>query len=273
MSEFEYQRSCQAMGTRFDVILRGADEQHLEAVAVAVCEEIIRLDGALSRFNPGSEIARVNREARTKAVRIDREIFALLERCEHERQHTDGYFDITATSGGAGFELNAERCEVRFTKPDAVIDLGAIGKGYALDCGREILLRYGVTDGLLQGGTSSVLAIGDGEWPIDIRHPLKPEVVVQRIVLKNRGFSCSAVRHLDQSQSDVVNPHLGERLSGDDACFVLAESATEAEIFSTALLAMGRERTRKYLQSTQEFELNRWIEVAGKERIKCQFIL
>lgn len=237
------------MGTRFDVILRGADEQHLEAVAVAVCEEIIRLDGALSRFNPGSEIARVNREARTKAVRIDREIFALLERCEHGRQHTGGYFDVTATSGGAGFELNAERCEVRFTKPDAVIDLGAIGKGYALDCGREILLHYRVTDGLLQGGTSSVLAIGDSEWLLDVRHPLKPEAVVQRIVLKNRGFSCSAVRHPDHSQSDLVNPHSGEMLNGDDACVVLAESAAEAEIFSTALLAMGREKSKQQIEN------------------------
>ena len=255
------------MGTRFDVILRGADEQHLEAVAVAVCEEIIRLDGALSRFNPGSEIARINREARTKAVRIDREIFALLERCEHGRQHTDGYFDVTATSGGAGFELDAERCEVRFTNPDAVIDLGAIGKGYALDCGREILMRYGVTDGLLQGGTSSVLAIGDGEWPIDVRHPRKPEAVVQRIGLKNRGFSCSAVRHPDHSQSDLVNPHLGERLSGDDACVVLAESAIEAEIFSTALLAMGQNNAACYLAKKYELEVSvMWIDQTGKCR-------
>ena len=230
------------MDTRFDVILRGADEQHLEAVAVAVCEEIIRLDGAVSRFNPSSEIARMNRDAFEKPVRVDREIFALLERCEYGRQSTDGYFDVTAASGGAGFELDAERCEVRFTNPDAVIDLGAIGKGYALDCGREILLRYGVTDGLLQGGTSSVLAIGADEWPIDVRHPRKPEVVAQRIGLKNCGFSCSAVRHPDQSQSDVVNPHSGEALSGDEACVVLAESATEAEIFSTALLAMGQEK-------------------------------
>lgn len=238
------------MGTRFDVILRGDDAQHLEAVAVAVCEEIVRLDGVLSRFNPGSEIARINREAKTKAVRVDCEVFALLERCEQGRQHTYGYFDVTATSGGAGIELNSERCEVRLTDPDAMIDLGAIGKGYALDCGREILWRYGVTDGLLQGGTSSVLAIGNDEWPIDVRHPLKPEVVVQRIGLKNRGFSCSAVRHLDQSQSDIMNPHSGESLDRDDACAVLAENATDAEIFSTALLVMGREKADEYLKKT-----------------------
>lgn len=267
MSEFEYQRSCEAMGTRFDVILRGADEQHLEAVAVAVCEEIIRLDSALSRFNPSSEIARINREAKAKPVRIDREIFALLERCEHGRQRTDGYFDVAAASGGAGFELDAERCEVRFTNPDTVIDLGAIGKGYALDCGRAILMRYGVKDGLLQGGTSSVLAIGDDDWPVDVRHPLKPDKIVQRIESKNRGFSCSAVRHADQLHSDVINPQSGESLSGDHACIVLAESATEAEIFSTALLAMGQDNAACYLAKKYELEVSViWIDQTGKCR-------
>lgn len=246
----DYQRSCETMGTRFDVILRGDDEQHSEAVAVAVCEEIQRLDAVLSRFNPRSEIARINREAFEKAVRVDREIFTLLERCVQAREFTEGYFDVTAASGGNGFSLSTERCAVQLTRPDAVIDLGAIGKGYALDCGREILLRYGVTNGFLQGGTSSVLAIGDHEWPVDVRHPLKPEEIVRHLALKNCGFSCSAVRHVQQLHSDVVNPHSGKSLSGDDACVVLADNATDAEIFSTGLLAMGREKAKRYIEKS-----------------------
>ena len=267
VSKIEYQRSCEAMGTRFDVILRGADAQHLEAVAVAVCEEIVRLDGLLSRFNPSSEIARLNREAVEKPVRVDREVFALLERCEQARRLTDGYFDVTALSGGNGFTLEPQRCTVRFTRAAVAIDLGGIGKGYALDCGREILWRYGVTDELLQGGTSSVLAMGDDEWPVEVRHPRKPEEIVQRIGLKNRGFSCSAARHPDQSQSDVVNPHSGESLSGDDACVVLAESAIEAEIFSTALLAMGEENAARFLAKNLAPEISViWIDQTGKCR-------
>lgn len=268
----EYHRKFAAMNTRFEIILRSEDEQHLEAVAVMVSEEIQRLDATLSRFNPSSEIARLNRHANTNAVKVDREIFALLERCECARKTTQGFFDIAAASGGAGLELDAENCAIRFTDAATQIDLGAIGKGYALDCGREILLRYGVTNGLLQGGTSSILAIGADDWPIDVRHPLMPDKIVQRIELKNCGFSCSAARHAEQLHSDIINPHSGESLSGDEACAVLAESAAEAEIFSTALLVMGRERAWQYLQATQEFELNRWIEVADKETIKCQFI-
>ena len=146
--------------------------------------------------------------------------------------------------------LDAEDCLVQFTRPDVAIDLGAIGKGYALDCGREILLRYSVTDGLLQGGTSSVLAVGDHEWPVDVRHSLKPEEIVRHLALKNCGFSCSAVRHVQQLHSDVFNPHSGKSLSGDDACVVLADNATDAEIFSTALLAMGREKAKWYIEKS-----------------------
>lgn len=251
---YEYQRSCEAMATRFDVILRGDDEQHLEAVAVAICEEIQRLDAQLSRFDQRSEIARLNREAIAKFVRVDRELFALLERCERAREVTNGYFDVTQC---AALRLEAATNAVHLANPEAAIDLGAIGKGYALDCGREILLRYGVTSGLLQGGTSSILAVGEDAWPIAVRHPLQPERLVAQLTLTHRGFSCSAVRHVEQAQSDVLNPHTGATIVGNDACYILAASATEAEIYSTALLAMGRDAATSF-SGKQTLEIG-WI--------------
>lgn len=257
----ECYRSCEAMGTRFEVFLRGEDAEHLDAVAVAVCEEIQRLDSLLSRFDLGSEIARVNRTARRKPVRIDRELFALLVRCEQARELTEGYFDVTQ---GAALWLDAERCTVQLGEA-AEIDLGGVGKGYALDCGREIMWRYGVTNGLLQGGTSSVLAVGDEVWPIDVRHPLAPERIVHRLELQARGFSCSAVRHAEQVQSDVVNPLTGAPLTGNDACVVVAVNATDAEIFSTALLAMGGERAIQYFETRPALAVNvAWISLDGK---------
>jgi FAD:protein FMN transferase len=262
MTRVTCQRSVTAMATRFDVLLRGEDEQHLDDVAVAVCEEIQRLDALLSRYDQRSEIARLNRAAFGKFVRIDRELFALLERCEQARALTDGYFDVTQC---AALQLDADACAVQLTRADAAIDLGAIGKGYALDCGREIVLRYGVASGLLQGGTSSVLAIGDDAWPIAVRHPLQPERIVMQLALVSMGFSCSAVRHAEQMQSDVVNPQTGESLKGDAACFVLAASATEAEIYSTALLAMGKTKALDYVERHSELDItSHWIEVTTR---------
>ncbi|MFN0109087.1 MAG: FAD:protein FMN transferase [Blastocatellia bacterium] len=249
------------MNTRFDVFLRGPkaeyDEQHLEAVAVAVLEEIARLDGALSRFDPRSEIARVNRKAGKTTVRVDRELFALLETCEQGRLATNGFFDVTR---GGDWELDAATCSVRLATADAQVDLGGIGKGYALDRGREILRRFNIESALLQGGTSSVLAVGDEPWPIDLRHPLKPDVIVGRNELASRGLSCSAARYADQQISDVVNPLTGAPLIGDGACVVLAASATEAEIFSTALLAMGEPQAMDYLRANPDLNLEvHWL--------------
>lgn len=255
----EYRRFCEAMGTRFEVLLRGEDEEHLEAVAVAVTDEIVRLDGVLSRYDPRSEISRINVEATGSPVRVDREVFALLEKCEQARRLTEGYFDVTASESTAGeapaLRLDAEFCTVRFCRPAARIDLGGVGKGYALDRGREILVRFGgVASALLNGGTSSVLALGafsDGRgWPIDVRHPLTPDAAssVARVELKDRALSCSGVRRPGQQLSDVVNPRTRQSLNGDAACVALAASATEAEIFSTALLAMGREQAVTYLR-------------------------
>lgn len=260
-----YHRGWEAMNARFAAWLDGADDEHLEAVAVAVEEEVGRLDRLLSRFDPRSEIARVNREAAVRPVRVEQELFALLARCEAARQMTDGCFDITRT-GRAALELDAEAVTVQFTHIDITLDLGGIGKGYALDCAREILLRFGVTRALLHGGTSSVLALdateGTTGWTVDLRHPLWPEVQpVAKLVLENRALSCSTVRHGDVDKSDVVDPATGRALEGNAACVVLAASATEAEIFSTALLAMGRARAVNYLCAHPQLDVQvRWSE-------------
>ncbi|HEY6401220.1 MAG TPA: FAD:protein FMN transferase [Blastocatellia bacterium] len=272
MPTIDCQRFCQAMGSRFEVRLLGDDEERLDSVAIAVIEEIVRLDSVLSRFDPRSEIARINREARDRPARLDQEVFELLERCDQWRRLTAGYFDVTASGnvGKAGDDavdsgetsgllLDAESHTARFAREGVSIDLGAVGKGYALDRGREIMLRFGVTCGLLNGGSSSVLAVGVPPeimagimgWPVAVRHPLEPDAApVAHVELADRALSCSAARHAGQQRSDVLNPLTGLPLEGDAACLTLAATAADAEVFSTALLAMGREKAKHYLERT-----------------------
>jgi thiamine biosynthesis lipoprotein len=173
---------------------------------------------------------------------------------------TFGHFDVTASYKAGGGEtpallLDAESQTARFTRAGVSIDLGGVGKGYALDRGREIMLRFGVTCGLLNGGSSSALAVGAppgrGGWPVAVRHPLKPDAApVAQVELADQGLSCSAVRHPGQRRSDVLNPLTGRPLSGDAACVTLAANAADAEVFSTALLTMGRDEAKRYLERT-----------------------
>src|SRR5262249_28452535 len=157
MSEFQtaYCRR-EAMGTWFEVFLAGDDEEHLDDVAAAALDEGVRLERLLSRLDPASEVARINREAVHRPVRGDFQVWDVLCACRTYRQQTGGFFDVTATSAGRGDDdlvLDEERRTVRLGRPGAGIDLGGFGKGYALDRAGDVVREFGVTSGLLHGGT------------------------------------------------------------------------------------------------------------------------
>src|SRR3954451_2484236 len=123
------QRRRPAMGTWFEVRLLGDDPQHLADVAEAVLDEVERIDRLLSRFDPRSEIARINGEAARRAVRVDFEVLGLLETCRTAWQQTRGCFDVTTPSGTfEALEIDPVRRTIRFGEPGLAIDLGGIGK-------------------------------------------------------------------------------------------------------------------------------------------------
>src|SRR5438132_927598 len=70
-----------AMGTYFEVFLAGDDEEHLRAVADAVLDEVVRAERLLSRFDPASEVSRINRLAGQQPVLVDVEVLDVLRTC------------------------------------------------------------------------------------------------------------------------------------------------------------------------------------------------
>jgi thiamine biosynthesis lipoprotein len=241
------------MGTLFEVLLRGEDAEHLAAVADAILDEVERIERLLSRFDARSEIWRINRLAAIEEVQMDYELAGLLKTCVEAREWTGGAFDIaagsrrggaavhlglqagTCISAGLGIAFDCDCRRIRFTSPEVQLDLGGIGKGYALDRAAELLAEYGVEHALLHGGTSSVLARGCDEdglpWRIDL-----PGASLPSITLHDQALSCSAVNE----QADILDPATGQPLVDSVAVAVVAASATEAEVLSTALLCMDR---------------------------------
>jgi thiamine biosynthesis lipoprotein len=252
-----------AMGTFFEVFLAGDDEEHLAAVADAVLEEALRVERLLSRFDPASEVSRINRQAAQGPVLVDFEAWGLLRTCRDAYRQTGGYFDVTArpapdrpdrAAPGAPLILDDERRTVSLARPDLAIDLGGLGKGYALDRARELLATFGVASALVHGGTSSVLAVGmhpsGRPWPVALRDPFagaadEPAALGQ-LALTGRALSCSAAFSAGQHTSDVIDPLRQAPLTEQAACVVVAPTALEAEVLSTACLCMAKGRARRY---------------------------
>lgn len=248
-----------AMGTRFELVIprRGRAEPPLRAAGEAALHEIERWHHRLSRFTPASDIAQLNRQ---RAGRVDAELFGLLHLCEVVTRDSGGAFDIAAASRGRAaapsnipaFTLDPDGHHIRLA-PWAMLDLGAIGKGWALDRAAELLRDAGIASALLHGGTSSVLALGHPSdqtgWRVLIRsagHPLACSLCDTAL-----GVTAPA-GHRDPSapepdpRADGTREHLIDPATGHglisishDTAAVIGPSAALCDAWSTALAVIA----------------------------------
>ena len=89
------EKSANAMGTVYSIVLYGSDREKMEAAADAALEEAGRLDALLSNYQPGSEWSQVNRGASSKPVKVSAELFRLLSACDAYSRASEGAFDIS----------------------------------------------------------------------------------------------------------------------------------------------------------------------------------
>lgn len=270
-----------AMATRFEIVLHGPDAVALRAAAEEALEEVERLEDQLSLFRPTSTVAHLNARAAREPVRVEPALFRLLEQAQRLCQETSGAFDITigplmecwgfrgergtvpsakalkaacAVVGMHLVELDPDRFTVRFQRPGVRLDLGALGKGYAIERAAQLLREAGITSALLHGGTSTVCALGHPPdahaWNVAVEHPGKrpgdPPLLLAVVPLVDESLSVSAVwgksfQSDGQSYGHVIDPRTGRPASHATLAAVVLPSATETDAFSTALLTAGRQ--------------------------------
>ena len=212
--------SHEAMNTVFEVYAAHADERYAAQAAQAAFDLVDRLERELSRFRPNSDISRINHLATGESSRVGASALECLLIARHLYEVTGGAFDISIGTGLPSLELDTDACLVRSTKDGVRVDLGGIGKGYAVDLVAELLEEWGIERALVHGGFSSILALdapaGHDGWPLTLSDPGEPSRVLSRLSMRQTALSASGVRKGDH----IVDPRTGVPVRGRLAAWV-----------------------------------------------------
>jgi thiamine biosynthesis lipoprotein len=271
------------MATSFEVVLPFGTPNAFHA-GEAAFDRLDELEAQLTVYRDTSEVCHLNRLATYQAVPVEEGLFGLLRLAAQISAATDGAFDVTSGAlvkawgffrGPRRVPSDAERAAalervgmrhvvlddaartVRYLVPELEVNLGSIGKGYALDRVGELLRgRWNLPAVLLHGGHSSVYATGSPDggprgWPVALRHPWDRGRKLALIWLRDRalGTSAATFQHLEhegRKLGHVLDPRTGWPATGVASASVVARTGAEADALSTAFFVGGLEVARRY---------------------------
>jgi thiamine biosynthesis lipoprotein len=235
-----HQFNHRAMATYFEV--RIADEERTYAVqaAQAALDLLDRLESQLSRFRPNSDIAQLARLEPGEIMRLSEPAFACIEVGKKMELATGGAFCLTSAALRAQaslpqWSLLPQELSVRCESGRLEFDLGAIGKGFALDRMAHLLLGWDCLSFLLVAGGSSILA---GEPPKDAGGwscGLGDDHAPQRFFLQHASLSGSG---LAVKGSHIIDPRTGRPALRQSRAWALTDTAAESDALSTACMVL-----------------------------------
>ncbi len=261
----------EAMATTFEVIVIHEDGRYAQQAAAAAFREVDRLEGELSRFVENSDISRINNLPADQPLVVGPDAFECLRLSVQLYGETNGAFDVTVGwllgcwrnedgsartasqdeidaarrhTGGHLLELDEVEHTVRLAER-VKIDLGGVGKGYAVDRMAELLREWSIDVALIHGGYSSVLALEAPSdmkgWPLTLSHP-GGGVVLVRPRMKGRALSGSGRR----KGGHIIDPRTAKPVDGRVASWSSAPDAATADALSTAFMIMGADEVERY---------------------------
>jgi thiamine biosynthesis lipoprotein len=294
--------SRNAMGTIFTIYLYANDDTQARTLSETAFEEVERLEETLSNYRETSELSRINRVAARYPVTTDPEVFALLEACLDYSRRTGGAFDVTVgplmrtwgffrgqgryptdeelrrakqSVGWQHVHLDSATRAVRFDTPGVELDLGAIGKGYAVDRVVKLLREAEVEAALVDAGSSTLHAInappGKNGWIVHVPKPGERDQITSTVPLCNQSLSTSGSyeKFFDlegKRYSHVMDPREGVPVEGVLQTTLVACHSTTTDALSNAMFVMGPEAGEKLL-ATVPHSRGLWIlDGSGSER-------
>lgn len=264
------------MGSRFDITVTANDSIQANKYIDTAVAEISRIEKLISSWDANSQTSEINRYAGIKPVKVDKELFDLIERAIGISKLTDGAFDIsyasmdriwkfdgsmtkmpskeeiTASVEKVGYQniiLDKKNSTVFLKLKGMKIGFGAIGKGYAADKAKSLLISKGVSSGIINasGDMNTWGKQPNGnEWKVAITNPMDKNKVFALLPITNVAVVTSGnyekyVNFNGKRYTHIIDPRTGYPSTGIISVTVFAPKAELADALATSVFVMGKE--------------------------------
>lgn len=270
-----HKRIVRLMGNRFEISVVSDNEIWAQECIDAAIDEISRIEKLLTTFSDDSQTNEINRNAGIRPVRVDREVYDLVERSLRISELTQGAFDISYGSIDKSlwnFDLNMtalpdpeiarssvslinyrnvildpKKCTVFLKEKGMRIGFGGIGKGYAADKAKWLLQKLGVKNGIVNASGDLVTwgTQPDGQpWTIAIADPDQRNRPFSTLNISNMAVATSGnyekyVTINGKKYSHTIDPKTGLPVSGVKSVTIICPSGELADAMATPVMVMG----------------------------------
>lgn len=270
-----YKRIVKLMGNRFEISVVAQDETWAQECIDAAIDEISRIEQLLTTFATTSQTAQINEAAGLEPVKVDKEVFDLIQRSLRISSLTQGAFDITYGSidkslwnfdvhmtalpdpetarkavsliNYRNVILDEMQCTVFLKEKGMRIGFGGIGKGYAADRAKHILQQKGVTSGVVNAA-GDLITWGcqpDGKpWTVGIADPYIKFQPFSYMEISNKAIATSGNYEKyavigGKKYSHTIDPKTGYPVTGIKSVTIICPNAELADAMATPVLVMG----------------------------------
>ena len=276
------------MGTFAEVSMYSNDEKTAGKAIDEVLNEMERMDRIMSNYKDDSELSQLNKKAVKLPVSCSRELLDVIEKSQYYSELSNDAFDITVSplvalwgffdeKGHVPSNKEIERLlpavsykniiinkrdnppkpgTIFFKNAQTQIDLGAIGKGYAVDKALEVIQKFGIDNACINlGGNIYVLGTPAGKnvWKIGVQHPRNKDEILGYLELENEATATSGdyERFFEiggKRYSHIIDPKTGMPVSGTISVTIVAPTGTEVDGLSTTIFVLGPEKGLKLME-------------------------
>ena len=271
----EYKRTERLMGNSFEITVVAHDENWAKQKIDLAVAEIKRIEKLLTTFDENSQTNKINKNAGIGSVKVDKEVFDLIQRSLKISGITDGAFDITYGSidkrlwnfdktmtslpdettaksmvrliNYCNVILNKDECSVMLKEKGMRIGFGGIGKGYAAEMAKALLKKEGVKSGIVNASgdlTTWGLQADNTPWTIGIANPDNAHLPFSYLNITDMAVATSGnyekyIKINGKKYSHTINPKTGLPVTGIKSVTIISPNAEIADAMATPVTIMG----------------------------------